>query len=131
MIKHRDEFKHLGDYTIIKATSATTEIDPDVAKDDILRNVERGNNTITLTVGRLMTGVTVAPWDTMFYMRDLKKPQEYDQAKFRIQSPYIKEVSTIDIDENGKVYNTEPTIIDMKPQTLFVDFAKNMVRRFT
>lgn len=123
MIKHRDEFKHLGDYTIIKATSTTTEIDPDVAKDDILRNVERGNNTITLTVGRLMTGVTVAPWDTMFYMRDLKKPQEYDQAKFRIQSPYIKEVSTIDIDENGKVYNTEPTIIDMKPQTLFVDFS--------
>ena len=122
----RPMFKHLGDYVIIKATSEIDKsIDPDFAKDEVLRNVERGNNTITLTVGRLMTGVTVKPWDTMFYMRDLNKAQEYDQAKFRIQTPYVKEVSTLDIDDTtGKLEKTkEPTLIDMKPQTLFVDFS--------
>jgi len=126
MIDHKNEFKHLGDYVIIKATSEIDKnIDPDFAKDEVLRNVERGNNTITLTVGRLMTGVTVKPWDTMFYMRDLNKAQEYDQAKFRIQTPYVKEVSTLDVDEvSGKLKKTkEPTLIDMKPQTLFVDFS--------
>ena len=122
----RPMFKHLGDYVIIKATSEIDKsIDPDFAKDEVLRNVERGNNTITLTVGRLMTGVTVKPWDTMFYMRDLNKAQEYDQAKFRIQTPYVKEVSTLDVDDvTGKLEKTkEPTLIDMKPQTLFVDFS--------
>ncbi|MHC5795037.1 GIY-YIG nuclease family protein [Lacisediminihabitans sp. FW035] len=44
--------------------------------------------TITLTVGKLTTGVTVAPWSSILMLRNLKSPETYFQAAFRVQSPW-------------------------------------------
>ena len=116
------DFPNLKKYMIVNVASKINPVDTEWAKNQIKDYAEAGNKTITLTVVKMLTGVTVEPWDTMFYMKDCKSPQEYDQAKFRIMSPYVKEVETIDLDENGNIKLGEPTKIDMKPQTLFVDF---------
>ena len=50
--------------------------------------------TITLSCGKLMTGVTVRPWTGIFMLRNLKSPETYFQAAFRVQSPW--EVSADD-----------------------------------
>lgn len=51
--------------------------------------------TITLSCGKLNTGVTVRPWTGIFMLRNLKSPETYFQTAFRAQSPWeIK-------DENG------------------------------
>ena len=44
--------------------------------------------TITLSVGKLMTGVTVAQWGSILILRSLKSPESYFQAAFRVQSPW-------------------------------------------
>ncbi len=44
--------------------------------------------TITLTCGKLTTGVTVRPWTGIFMLRNLKSPETYFQAAFRVQSPW-------------------------------------------
>ena len=44
--------------------------------------------TITLTCGKLTTGVTVRPWSGIFMLRNLKSPESYFQAAFRVQSPW-------------------------------------------
>lgn len=44
--------------------------------------------TITLTCGKLTTGITVKPWTGMFMLRNLKSPETYFQAAFRVQSPW-------------------------------------------
>ena len=44
--------------------------------------------TITLTCGKLTTGVTVKPWTGIFMLRNLKSPETYFQAAFRVQSPW-------------------------------------------
>lgn len=44
--------------------------------------------TITLTCGKLTTGVTVRPWSGVFMLRNLKSPETYFQAAFRGQSPW-------------------------------------------
>jgi hypothetical protein len=44
--------------------------------------------SITLTCGKLMTGVTVAPWGAILMLRSLKSPESYFQAAFRVQSPW-------------------------------------------
>lgn len=36
--------------------------------------------TITLTCGKLTTGVTVKPWTGIFMLRNLKSPETYFQA---------------------------------------------------
>lgn len=44
--------------------------------------------TITLTCGKLMTGVTVAPWTGIFMLRSMNSPETYFQSAFRVQSPW-------------------------------------------
>ena len=46
------------------------------------------SKTITLSCGKLTTGVTVKPWTGIFMLRNLKSPETYFQAAFRVQSPW-------------------------------------------
>lgn len=53
------------------------------AMDDPLKS-----KTITLSCGKLTTGVTVKPWTGVFMLRNLKSPETYFQTAFRVQSPW-------------------------------------------
>src|SRR5690606_36598687 len=44
--------------------------------------------TITLSCGKLTTGVTVRPWTGIFMLRHMTSPETYFQAAFRVQSPW-------------------------------------------
>jgi hypothetical protein len=44
--------------------------------------------TITLTCGKLTTGVTVPQWSSILMLRNLQAPETYFQAAFRVQSPW-------------------------------------------
>ena len=44
--------------------------------------------TITLSCGKLITGVTIKPWTGIFMLRNLSSPETYFQAAFRVQSPW-------------------------------------------
>lgn len=47
------------------------------------------SKTITLTCGKLTTGVTVRPWSGVFMLRNLNSPETYFQTAFRVQSPWV------------------------------------------
>ena len=47
------------------------------------------SKTITLSCGKLTTGVTIKPWTAIFMLRNLKSPETYFQAAFRVQSPWV------------------------------------------
>ena len=44
--------------------------------------------TITLSCGKLTTGVTVPAWSGIFMLRNTSSPETYFQAAFRVQSPW-------------------------------------------
>lgn len=44
--------------------------------------------TITLSCGKLTTGVTIKPWSGVLMLRNLKSPETYFQTAFRAQSPW-------------------------------------------
>ncbi len=46
------------------------------------------SGSITLSCGKLMTGVTVPEWAAILMLRSLKSPETYFQAAFRVQSPW-------------------------------------------
>jgi len=46
------------------------------------------SKTITLSCGKLTTGVTVAQWSSILILRNLNAPETYFQAAFRVQSPW-------------------------------------------
>ena len=46
------------------------------------------SKSITLSCGKLTTGVTIRPWTGIFMLRNLSSPETYFQAAFRVQSPW-------------------------------------------
>jgi len=46
------------------------------------------SRTITLSCGKLTTGVTVRPWTGILMLRNSSSPETYFQAAFRVQSPW-------------------------------------------
>lgn len=85
------------------------------AMDDPLKS-----KTITLTCGKLLTGVTVRPWAGIFMLRSCSTPETYFQAAFRVQSPW-----TIKNPDN-KSPNKEEVI---KKECYVFDFAPNRALR--
>jgi hypothetical protein len=76
--------------------------------------------TITLSCGKLTTGVTVAQWSSILMLRNLKSPESYFQAAFRVQSPWsIK-------NPNGDNPNEEEIL---KPVCFVFDFAPTRALR--
>lgn len=112
---HALEFKNLGDYKILNISGVDAQHHfhtPTDIKNRIAKLESEGKKTLTLTVNRMLTGSTVEQWDTMIYLKDTASPQEYDQAIFRLQNQYVRELS-----DGTKVIKE-----CLKPQTLLVDF---------
>ncbi|MBW7959911.1 DEAD/DEAH box helicase family protein [Patescibacteria group bacterium] len=74
------------------------------------------SKTITLTCGKLMTGVTVRPWTGIFMLKNLSTPETYFQAAFRVQSPWTIK------NPDDKSPNREEII---KKECYIFDFAPN------
>lgn len=112
---HALEFKNLGEYEILNISGVDAQHHfhtPTDIKNRIAKLESEGKKTLTLTVNRMLTGSTVEQWDTMIYLKDTSSPQEYDQAIFRLQNQYVRELS-----DGTKVIKE-----CLKPQTLLVDF---------
>ncbi len=77
------------DYTVIVAAGAQAGIGLD-ALPPVRKAIGAGfeTKTITLSCGKLTTGVTVAQWSSILMLRNLRSPETYFQAAFRVQSPW-------------------------------------------
>ena len=76
--------------------------------------------TITLTCGKLTTGITIPQWSSILMLRNLRSPETYFQAAFRVQSPWsIKNPNGDDPDEEEI----------LKPVCFVFDFAPTRALR--
>lgn len=111
--KNKKSFKNIAEYKLFNISGFDQTLStPEEIKSAISKAESAGKKTITLTVNKMLTGATVPQWDTMIYLKGTASPQEYDQAIFRLQSPWIQKYQ----DNGGKIIK-----YDMKPQTLLVD----------
>jgi hypothetical protein len=76
--------------------------------------------TITLSCGKLTTGITVPQWSAILMLRNLKSPETYFQAAFRVQSPWSI------TNPNGDNPNEEEIL---KPACFVFDFAPTRALR--
>jgi len=109
------------DYTVLVASGASAGIGLE-ALPPVRKAIGSGfdSKTITLSCGKLTTGVTVPQWSSMLMLRNLKSPETYFQAAFRVQSPWsIK-------NPNGDNPNEEEIL---KPVCFVFDFAPTRALR--
>lgn len=89
LLKEHKIFRH---FTIVNvAGRSETDEQNENALDKVLKAI--GDNpektsTITISCARLTTGVTVAPWTAVFYLKGGDRAATYMQTIFRVQSPY-------------------------------------------
>ncbi|MCD6389700.1 MAG: GIY-YIG nuclease family protein, partial [Desulfobulbaceae bacterium] len=76
--------------------------------------------TITLSCGKLTTGVTVRPWTGILMLRNSSSPETYFQAAFRVQSPWTV------MNPDGYAPNHEEII---KKECYIFDFAPDRALR--
>ncbi len=117
--KPHNKFYH--DYKVIVAAGARAGIGV-AALPPVLEAM--GNpletKTITLTCGKLTTGVTVRPWTGIFMLRNTSSPETYFQAAFRVQSPWTLK------NPDGLSPNEE---IILKSECYVFDFAPDRALR--
>ena len=76
--------------------------------------------TITLSCGKLTTGVTVREWSSILMLRNLKSPKSYFQAAFRVQSPWVL---------RNPVGDDPTRELVLKPECFVFDFAPTRALR--
>lgn len=76
--------------------------------------------TITLSCGKLTTGVSVKPWTGIFMLRNSSSPETYFQAAFRVQTPWVI--------KNPDGLSPNKTEI-LKKECYLFDFAPNRALR--
>lgn len=114
------KYPNLAKYEVLNISGHARDAvfnDPAEVKARIKSLAESDKRTLTLTVNRMLTGSTVPEWDTMIFLKETKSPQEYDQAIFRLQSPYVQLIPSQD-DTGNQTFIKR----NLKPQTLLVDF---------
>jgi hypothetical protein len=109
------------DYDAIVAAGASAGIGLE-ALPPVRRAIGSGfdTKTITLSCGKLTTGITVPQWSSILMLRNLKSPETYFQAAFRVQSPWSLK------NPNGDNPNEEEIL---KPVCFVFDFAPTRALR--
>lgn len=114
LVKKQNKFYQ--DYRVVVAAGSAAGIGvaamPPVqeAMDDPLKT-----KTITLSCGKLTTGVTVRPWTGIFMLRNSSSPETYFQAAFRVQSPWAIENPDSTMPHLEQIIKEECYVFDFAP----------------
>ena len=73
------------------------------------------SKSITLSCGKLTTGVTVKPWSGLFMLRNTSSPETYFQTAFRVQSPWVIPNSEKNSSHEVEIVKRECYVFDFAP----------------
>ena len=119
MAKRQNKFYH--DYKVVVAAGNSAGLGVE-ALPPVLEAMGEPLKTksITLSCGKLTTGVTVRPWSGILMLRNSSSPETYFQAAFRVQSPWTVK------NPDGNSPNEEQII---KEECYVFDFAPDRALR--
>ncbi len=115
--------KFFKDYEIVVAAGNSAGMGEKALEpvETAIGNIPQDSKSITLSCGKLMTGVTVPAWAGIFMLRELKSPETYFQAAFRVQSPWAYKFV------NSEVGGLEEVVV--KEHCYVLDFSPNRALR--
>jgi hypothetical protein len=123
LLKQRQN-RFYQDYSVIVAAGG----EAGVGSDAIPPVLEAMGNplktkTITLSCGKLTTGVTIRPWTAIFMLRNVTSPETYFQAAFRVQSPWTIQ-NPDDLSPNKElIVKEECYVFDFAPERALKQIA--------
>lgn len=115
MAERQNRFYH--DYNVMVCAGSRAGIGV-AALQPVLDGMEDPlkSKSITLSCGKLTTGVSVKPWTGILMLRNISSPESYFQAAFRVQTPWV-------VQNPDSVSPTKREIV--KQECYVFDFAPN------
>jgi len=112
--KRQNKFYH--DYEVIVAAGTSAGIGVE-ALPPILKAMDNPlkTKTITLSCGKLTTGVSVKPWTGIFMLRNSSSPETYFQAAFRVQTPWTIKNPDSQSPNKEEIIKEECYVFDFAP----------------
>lgn len=116
--QRQNKFYH--DYTVIVAAGSAAGIGVEALPPVLNAMDEDGSKgmctkTITLSCGKLTTGVSVAPWTGILMLRNSSSPETYFQAAFRVQTPWVVRGIEANDPNNELIVKNECYVFDFAP----------------
>lgn len=131
LAKKLEQHPVFGEYKIILAAGdgvmedggVTSEEESKKSFDKVVSAVKNYEQTITLSVGQLTTGVTIPEWTAVLMLSNMKSPSLYMQAAFRAQNPCL-------FSQDGEFYRKKNAyVFDFDPArtlVIFEEFANDL-----
>ena len=110
----QNKFYH--DYNVIVCAGTSAGIGVEALKpvEKALANPLQ-TKTITLSCGKLTTGVSVKPWTGIFMLRNSSSPETYFQAAFRVQTPWTIKNPDKNAPNREEIVKHECYVFDFAP----------------
>ncbi len=110
----QNRFYH--DYTVVIAAGSTAGIGIDAlppVKHAMANPLK--TKTITLSCGKLTTGVSIPPWTGILMLRNASSPETYFQAAFRVQTPWVLRGHDANSPNSELIVKAECYVFDFAP----------------
>jgi len=123
MMQKQNIFYH--DYHIVVAAGSKAGIGVKALEpvNEAMRNPLK-SKTITLSCGKLTTGVSVKPWSGIFMLRNLTSPETYFQAAFRVQTPWTLKNPDEHSPNSVEIVKEECYVFDFAPNRALSQIAE-------
>lgn len=85
--------------------------------------------TITLSCGKLTTGISVPAWSGIFMLRSLESPESYFQAAFRVQTPWVLRNQDTTDPSGAEILKHQCYVFDFAPSRalrLIADYSSQL-----
>ncbi len=125
LLKQRQN-KFYHDYNVVVAagTQAGVGIEALPPVLDAMTDNPLESNTITLSCGKLTTGVSIKPWTGIFMLRNSSSPETYFQAAFRVQTPWTIKNPDSKSPNKEEILKEECYVFDFAPDRALRQIAE-------
>jgi len=108
--------RYYHDYRVVVAAGSAAGIGV-AAIPPVLKAIDNPlkTKTITLSCGKLTSGVTIRPWAGILMLRDISTPETYFQAAFRVQSPWTVKNPDSTMPNHEDIIKQECYVFDFAP----------------
>ena len=110
------ENNFFSDYKIVVAAGESAGVGLE-ALPPVLNSIGTGFETksITLSCGKLTTGVSIPQWCGVFMLRNTSSPESYFQTAFRVQTPWVIRNSDQNEEHRNEILKEKCYIFDFAP----------------
>ncbi|MGX3021974.1 GIY-YIG nuclease family protein [Ursidibacter sp. B-7004-1] len=128
LAQKQNQFFHQYEIVVAAGTQAGIGLAALPPVQDAMTKNPLATKTITLSCGKLTTGVSVPSWTGILMLRNSSSPETYFQAAFRVQTPWVLRGYDDNDPNNEEILKEQCYVFDFSPDRALRQIAEYSCR---